>query len=93
MLEIPDGYVIKDTVYTNKYKKILKCGGMRMIIDKVKDGWSISEISNFYELKYDVLQSFIRLETGVESMHEFKKRFSGDYLSHLKCKSLSSLEL
>lgn len=93
MLEIPEGYVIRDTVYTSKYKKILKCGGMRMIINKVKDGGSISEISKFYELNYNVLQQFIRLETGGESMHEFKKRFSGDYLGHLKCKSLSSLEL
>ena len=92
MFEIPEEFIIKDTLHGGKYADIIENGGLKWVVEKVRCGWSIGEIAKHYGLNYHLLQKFIRLETGAESMHEFKGWVLGEYNGHLKCKDLCILD-
>lgn len=83
MLELPEGMVFYDAIYSGKYKKILQRGGLSWVTRKVQDGWDISEIAEYCEVNVGLLKKFIKVNTGISSMNEFKARHRGSYLSHL----------
>lgn len=83
MIEFPQGF-ITPALPPGKYYDIIDKGGLEWIISKIHDGYTVKEISDYYGIKHSKLRSFIKHQTGINSMVTFQKKYRGDYLKELE---------
>lgn len=82
IIEFPDDLVVKKLALDEDHDLFEK-GGITGIIDLVSDGWSVKEISEFWDVSYNRLISFIKRRTGCNSIKSFQRKYSNGHLGIL----------